>query len=344
MPSDNRQMPMRLLLATPGVLSLERARGLAALCSSLQPLAVSPVLLEGWEGAGRLRVDRNDALGYPHYRARAPEADVATLALMERPSVAVLIGTESLCLAAPLVATGLPTVLWVTGDWPLDLGAVEQNRALGLAATTGPEAARLSVVQGRAVSALPLPRAEKADVEGGGDAILVLGDQRGDGVMLALGLAEAYPAYRFLFPARDARPSWLQEQLSRLPNVRGLAVGEPIPPLRLALLPHSVGVPPWERLAGLMRAGVPVLVGDTPLLAAGIGDAGGSVGLTAPASVWCAAFEGLMGTGEVRLRAEAACAGQAEFLRPSAGDAALLWRETLLAHIAQYHGFAAGRV
>lgn len=342
--SDNRQTPLRLLLATPGVLSLERARGLASLCEALQPLGVNPVWLEGWAGAGRMRVERNDASGYPVYRSQTPLADVAALTLMERPSVAVLIGTESLSLAAPLVATGLPTLLWVTGDWPLDLGAIENNRSLALAATTAPEAARLSAVQGRSVWSLPLPCSAKADGEGGGDAILVLGDQRGDGVMLALGLAETYPGYRFLLPANDTRAPWLQERLSRLPNVRGLAVGEAVPPLRLALLPHSVGVPPWERLAGVMRAGVPILVGDSPLLAAGIGDAGVSVSLTAPAPVWCAAFEALMGSGEVRLRAEAACAGQAEYLRPSAGDAALLWRETLQTHIARCHGFAAGRV
>jgi hypothetical protein len=344
MPSDSRPMPLRLLFATPGVLDLDRARGLAALCASLQVLGVNPVQLEGWDGAGRLRVDRTDAVGYPCYRSQTPEADITTLALMERPNIAVLIGTESLCLVPPLVATGLPALLWTVGDWPFDLGAVEESRTLALAATTAPEAARLSVIQGRAVWPLPLPRAEKPDVQGGGDAILVLGDQRGDGVVLALGLAEAYPAHRFLLPARDSRPPWLHGQLSRLPNVRGLAMGEAVPPLRLALLAHTVSVPPWGMLAELMRAGVPILGGDTPLLAAGIGDAGLCLSLTAPASRWCAAFEGLTGTGNVRLSAEAACVGQADYLRPSAAAAAMLWRETLLAHIARCHGFTAGRI
>ncbi|KJV08771.1 hypothetical protein VZ95_15620 [Elstera litoralis] len=93
-----------------------------------------------------------------------------------------------------------------------------------------------------------------------------------------------------------------------------------------------------------MRARVPLMVGDAPLLAAGIGAAGLSLALTAPGEAWFTALDTLMETGAERARAEAACADQSALLRPSAAQAARRWYETLQEYRARCLGFSAGRV
>ncbi|KJV08772.1 hypothetical protein VZ95_15625 [Elstera litoralis] len=246
MPNAN---PLRLLLAVAGVPSAETGRALQALSGALRGVGVAPILLSGWAGAGRLRVERSDAEGFPVYRSDAPLADIGLLAVMERPSLAVLVGAEALPLAGPLVAMGLPVILVVTGDQPLDLGALENTGLLALAATTPVEAARLARLQSGPVIALPLPAPEKARFEGDGAAILVLGGQRAEGGAVAVALAEARPAYRFIFPATVAQVPALLGRVSRLTNTQILAIDESVPPLRLGLLPNCVGVPPWETLA-----------------------------------------------------------------------------------------------
>lgn len=336
--------PLRLLLASAGSPSADAERTLQTLCAALAEGGIAPIVLHGWTGAGRLHVDRSDARGYPVYRSDAPAADIALLAVLERPSAAVLFGGDALGLAEPLVAAGVPVFLVVEGDGPVDLGALEASALVSLAATTLQEAARLSLLQGAPVTVLPFPVPEKPAFEGGGTAILVLGDRRADGVAVALALAEARPAYRFIFSARVAQIPGLHQRLSRLANVQMHTVGMSLPRLGLALLPHCVGVAPWENLAGALAAGVPVLGGDSPLLAAGIGAAGMSLSLTAPAEAWYAALDGLMTPGDLREQAEAACPAQAARLRPSVAQVANLWRDALQTHIARSHGFPAGRV
>lgn len=336
--------PLRLLLALAGSPSADADRMFQTLCAALAEGGIAPIVLHGWTGAERLHVDRSDALGYPVYRSDVPAADIGLLAVLERPSAAVLFGSDALALAGPLVAAGVPVVLVVEGDRPVYLGDLEAHPFVSLAATTLPEAARLTLLQGAPVTVLPLPHSEKPAFEGGGAAILVLGDQRADGVALALALAEARPVYRFLFPAKVAQIPGLHLRLSRLANVQMYAAGLPLPPLHLALLPHCAGVPPWENLAGVLAAGVPILGGDVPLLAAGIGAAGVSLSLTAPAEAWYAALDGLMTQGDLRQRAEAACPAQAALLRPSAAQVASLWRDALQPPIARRHGFPTGRV
>jgi hypothetical protein len=336
--------PLRLLLASAGSPSADTDRTLQTLGAALAAGGIAPIVLHGWTGAGRLHVDRSDARGYPVYRSDAPAIDIGLLAVLERPSAAVLFGGDALALAGPLVAAGVPVVVMVEGDRPVELGALEASALVSLAATTLPEAARLTLFQGAPVTVLPLPHLEKPTYEGGGAAILVLGDQRADGVAVALALAEARPAYRFVFSANIAHIPGMHLRLSRLGNVQMHTVGMPLPPLGLALLPHCAGVPPWQSLAALMAAGVPVLVGDSPLLAAGTGAAGLSLSLTAPAEAWFAALDGLMTPGDLRQRAEAACPAQAVFLRPSAAQVASLWRDALHTHIVRSHGFPMRRI
>ena len=336
--------PLRLLLASAGSPRADTDRRLQTLGAALAAGNLAPIVLHGWTGAGRLHVDRSDAQGYPVYRSDAPAADIGLLAVLERPSAAVLFGSDALALAGPLVAAGVPVFLVLEGDGPVYLGNLEAHPLVSLAATTLQEAARLTLLQGAPVTVLPLPRSEKPAFEGGGAAILVLGDHRADGVAVALALAEARPAYRFLFSENVAQIPGLHLRLSRLANVQMHAVGMPLPPLQLALLPHCAGVPPWDTLAEILAAGVPVLGGDSPLLAAGIGAAGLSLSLTAPAETWFAALDGLMTPGDLRQRAEAACPAQAALLRPSAAQVASLWRDTLQTHIVRSHGFPKGRV
>lgn len=338
MPSDSS--PLRLLIATPLALGPAYSAALTALAPALVAIGVQPVLFSGWFGSGRGRVTRAEGTDFLQYRSPHPAADVGALALMERPAAAVLLGPEALALAAPLAAARVPLLLRQEGDDPIDLGGLEMDRFIGRAAATLPEAARLSVLTAAPVPALPFPLPAPG-YGAAGQAVLILGDRRAEGVQLALALAEQRPQLTFLLPPADHPPAWLHALLAQLPNVRTLLPGEVPPSLRVALLPQAQGTPPWARLAGVLAAGVPVLGGDAPLLRAAVGAAGRFCALTDPLAVWLAALDDLMTDS----RAEAIAAqAQSALLAPSASVAAELWRKALAAHRDGCHRLMVGQV
>lgn len=344
MQTVNPQGRVPVLFAASAPLGPDRERSLARLLAVLPEVGLAPSLLHRWSGVGRQHVDRRDTVGYPVYRSDWPEADIATLVLMDRPAAVVLVGREALSLASALVAARIPVLLWGAGDLPMDLGALEQNPFLGFAAPSLPEAERLARLQTAPVAALPLPPPETHPYRGGGTEILIVSPHRGDGASMALALAAALPDYSFVFPSSEPSGAWYHGLIARLANVRGVQGDAFLPALRLALFPHCGWVPPWEALAGLMRAQVPLLVGDAPLLVAGVGAAGQSLPLTAPLATWQAAIAALMDDGPARAAAEAACLAQAEYLSPSGASVARLWRSAIDEHMARCKFQTTGRI
>lgn len=314
MPSDNP--PLRLLIATPTRLGTRFTAALAALCPSLAEQGITVTVLEG--GSGPMRAERTAAPGYTRYRSTQPAADCALLAALEAPHAAILLGADSLSLAAPLLAAHIPVLLRQDGDQPPALGPLAANRLLGLATGTEWEAERLAASMQTAVAVLPLALPPRLPVAKGGPAVLILSDQTATGLTLALALAAARPDIPFLLPET------VPVVAATLPeNIRLVRDGETPPPIRLALLPQGSGCPPWADLAATLSAGVPILGGDAPLLAAAIGPAGVSLPLTAGLPAWLAALDGLMGRARPTV---SVCRSQGARLLP---DAAPLWGKAL---------------
>ncbi len=329
MPVNNP--PIRLLIATPRRLGPRLTAALATLCPALADQGISSLVLEGSDGP--VRAERHIAPGYTLYRSTRPDADCATLAAVETPHAAVLLGAESLSLASPLLAAHIPTFLQQEGDHPPALGPLSTNRLLQLATGTSWEAARLALLLQTAVATLPLPLPPSVPAIKGGKSVLILSDQAATGVYLALALAAARPSVPFLLPER-AVISW-----QALPtNVQILREGETPPPIHLAVLPQGSGPPPWADLAAVLTAGIPVLGGDAPLLAAALGPAGMCLPLATDLPGWLTALDALQGRSRPTV---ATCRAQGAQLTP---DAAPLWADTLRQHIARCRELSAGLI
>jgi glycosyltransferase involved in cell wall biosynthesis len=260
---------------------------------------------------------RDDALGYPVYRAGKPVAAFAKMLDDWKPTVAIYpFGPLSLPLAALGLQAGVKAALHVTNVEAADLGASPLARSdLMLIANSGFTARRIETLLGvRPPVMAPLIEPDRYRVDQAGDSVLLVNPSLRKGVELFFRLAAARPDIPFLAVESWAvHDTWRTVLMNRARSLDNVALWPPVEDMREAyartrlLLMPSIHEETFGRVvAEAQLSGIPALVSDRGALPETLGAGGLSVPLDAGFDAWLAAFDRLWGDRDLYERSRAA--------------------------------------
>jgi glycosyltransferase involved in cell wall biosynthesis len=260
---------------------------------------------------------RDDALGYPIYRAAKPVADFAAVLAAFQPTVAIYpFGPLSLPMAALGFAAGVKAALHVTNVAAADLGASPLVRPdLMLIANSDFTARRIETLLGVSPPVMPpLIELERYRVEQTGDSVLLVNPSLRKGVELFFRLAAARPDVPFLaVESWTVHATWRTVLMNRARSLGNVALWPPVEDMReayartrLVLMP-SIHEETFGRVvAEAQLSGIPALVSDRGALPETLGAGGLSVPLDAGFDAWLAAFDRLWDDRDLYERSRAA--------------------------------------
>jgi glycosyltransferase involved in cell wall biosynthesis len=298
---------MRLLFANPHPYLPDSTSGreisIHALAQRWRDSGVAvAVFAERASAAGGL--ERDDALGYPVFRAAQAQAAFSAVLADWRPDVAIYpFGPRSMPLLAAGLQAGVKAVLHVTNIESSDLSAHPLARPdIALVANSDFTARRIETLLGiRPPVVLPLIEPDRYRVDKPGDSVLLVNPSLRKGAELFFRLAAARPDIPFL-----AVESWtigevwrtvLMNRARALGNVALWPVLEDMreayAQTRLVLMP-SIHEETFGRVvAEAQVSGIPALVSDRGALAETIGHGGVAVPLDAGLDPWLQALDRL---------------------------------------------------
>jgi glycosyltransferase involved in cell wall biosynthesis len=247
---------------------------------------------------------RDDALGYPVYRAPNTLAGFAPVLADWKPTVAIYpFGPLSLPLAALGLQAGVKAVLHVTNVEASDLGASPLQRSdLMLIANSDFTARRVETLLGlRPPVVPPLIEPERYGVAQAGDSVLLVNPSLRKGVELFFRLAAARPDIPFLaVESWTVHDTWRTVLMNRARALDNVALWPPVEDMReayacarLVLMP-SIHEETFGRVvAEAQVSGIPALVSDRGALPETLGGGGLGVPLDAGFDAWLGAFNRL---------------------------------------------------
>ncbi len=268
---------------------------------------------------------RDDALGYPVFRASDPAADFATALAAFQPTIGIYpFGPLSLPLVAQGFAAGVKAALHVTNVEASDLGASPLQRPdLMLVANSDFTARRIETLLGLRPPVMPpVIEPERYQVAATGDCVLLVNPTLRKGVELFFRLAAARPDIPFLavesWNLHDAWRAVLMNRARRLDNV---ALWPPVEDMRAAyararlILMPSIHEETFGRVvAEAQLSGIPALTSDRGALPETLGKGGIAVPLDAGFDAWLGAFNRL--SDDADLCRQCAAAARAESTAP----------------------------
>lgn len=310
------------------------------LAQALADVGQHPIVLQHWpqaatQGDARTR-ERLQERPYTVYRSRNVRDDVALLALVEQPAVAITLGPNPVALAKPLLQANVPCVAWLLDAHNLHTIPSVLTRGLHVAAATRALAMHAAAMVGDLASHLAPPAEPRGMLFESGNAVLVPSTRCVDGMQRVTELARARPDLSFVALAQTEhvaaeQRAWVQTlpNLTVVDSNRAVRNG-----FRCALLPALSADLPWDVLARCMASGLPILGSTEPLLAHAIGDAGLLLPATAPVEAWLAALDQLLADPPQRY-AQSAIA-QARHIRLPAEEAAQQAIQLALRHVQDF--------
>jgi glycosyltransferase involved in cell wall biosynthesis len=260
---------------------------------------------------------RDDALGYPVYRAAPPHAGFRAVLDDWRPDVAIYpFGRASLALIAYGLQAGVKAALHVTNvesnDLTSDPSVLPEILLIANSAFT---ARRIATLLGASPSIVaPLIEPERYRVSPTGDAVLLVNPTVRKGVEIFFRLAAARPDIPFLavesWTIGDAWRTVLINRARALGNVELWPsvedMREALARARLVLMP-SIHEETFGRVvAEAQVSGIPALVSDRGALPETLGGGGLVVPLDAGIEPWVAALDRLWSDPAVYQRCAAA--------------------------------------
>lgn len=293
---------MRVLFATDHTYPPQRVGGSESsthdLCLALQDRAVEVAVLSrlSWwhpisarrprqalAWVGRRRV-RDEASGYPVFRAREPVLEVARLVRELRPSVAVIQAGRPLRLADRCAALGTPTVVYLRDAFFDDLGGTVRDRAgIRYVTTSGYLARRFAEAFGIVPEPIPpLIRPERYRVEPRGRNVTFVCPMPLKGLEIALDLARRRPDIPFVFleswPLDSPRWRSLKRRIRGAGNIALRRWTEDMRSVyreaKIVLVP-SLCEEGWSRVVSEAQlSGIPALASDRGGLPESVGDGG----------------------------------------------------------------------
>jgi glycosyltransferase involved in cell wall biosynthesis len=240
---------------------------------------------------------RDDALGYPVYRAAHTLAGYATVLADWKPTVAIYpFGPLSLPLAALGLQAGVKAVLHVTNVEGSDLGASPLQRPdLMLIANSDFTARRIETLLGvRPPVMPPVIEPERYRVDTAGDSVLLVNPSLRKGVELFFRLAAARPDVPFLaVESWTVHDTWRTVLMNRARALDNVALWPPVEDMReaygrarLVLMP-SIHEETFGRVvAEAQVSGIPALVSDRGALPETLGGGGLSLPLDGRFDAW----------------------------------------------------------
>jgi len=227
---------------------------------------------------------RDDALGYPVFRARQPARAAAQIVRHRRPDVAVIQAGRPLTLAGRFTALGVPTIVYLRDALFDDLGgAVRDDSAVRYIATSRDLARRFTEAFGIVPACIPpLVRPERYRVESLRTNVTFVCPLPIKGVEIALRLAERRPDIPFVFVEswrlHPARRLWLRWRAKSAGNV---TLRAPTLDMRSVyrdtkvLLVPSLCFEAWGRVVSEAQASaIPALASNRGGLPESVGDGG----------------------------------------------------------------------
>lgn len=312
------------------------------LAEALAATGQHPLVLQPWPAATETTETRPSARvqdrPYTVYCSRSVIADIALLALIEQPALAVTLGPHPIALAQPLLDSGVPSLAWLLDAKSLHTipGPAHLHR-LGLAAASNALAAQASTMTGTTVHAMLPPLSYDAPAcLGSGSAVLVPSTRHIDGMQRVLEMARARPQWPFVCLCEPDSLHSTRAQLASVstPNVTVMELHQASGvAARAAVLPALSADLPWDTLAWCMARGLPVLGSTETLLEESLGDAGLVLPARQPLEAWLDGLDQLMldDVGHA-IRAEAATA-RASGLRLAPPAAARQFLQIALRHL-----------
>jgi glycosyltransferase involved in cell wall biosynthesis len=246
---------------------------------------------------------RDDALGYPVFRAAQPVADFTKVLAAFQPTVAIYpYGPRSLPLAALGLHAGVKAALHVT-NIEADLDASPLARPdLMLIANSDFTARRIETLLGvKPPVMLPVMEPERYRVERPGDSVLLVNPSLRKGVEIFFRLAAARPDVSFLaVESWTVHDTWRNVLMNRARALDNVALWPPVEDMReaygkarLVLMP-SIHEETFGRVvAEAQLSGIPALTSDRGALPETLGAGGLSVPLDAGFEAWRTAFNRL---------------------------------------------------
>ncbi|WP_395023317.1 glycosyltransferase [Dongia sp.] len=268
---------------------------------------------------------RDDALGYPVYRAPDLSAHFAAVLAAFKPTIAIYpYGPLSLPLVAQGLQSGVKAALHVTNVEAADLGASPLARAdLMLVANSDFTARRIETLLGLRPPVMPpLIEPERYRVAQPGDSVLLVNPSLRKGVELFFRLAAARPDLSFLaVESWNIHDTWRVVLMNRARSLNNVALWPPVEDMReayaktrLVLMP-SIHEETFGRVvAEAQLSGIPALTSDRGALPETLGGGGLAVPLDAGFDAWRAAFNRLWDDAD--LYRQCAAAARAESTAP----------------------------
>ena len=248
---------------------------------------------------------RDDALGYPIYRAAQPAAAFGAVLADWKPEIAIYpFGALSRPLLALGLQAGVKAALLVSNIEASGLDASPLARSdIALIANSQFAARRIETLLGiRPPVVLPLIEPERyATPSAIGDAVLLVNPSLRKGVELFFRLAEARPDIPFLavesWPISDA---WRTVLMNRARSLNNVALWPPVEDMReayararLVLMPSIYEETFGRVVAEAQLSGIPALVSARGALPETLGGGGIAVPLDAGLDAWLQALDRL---------------------------------------------------
>ncbi|GAB2177842.1 glycosyltransferase family 4 protein [Dongia sp. agr-C8] len=264
---------------------------------------------------------RDDALGYPVYRASDTAASFAAVLAAFKPTTAIYpFSPLSLPLVAQGLQSGVKAALHVSNVEASDLGASPLARPdLMLIANSDFTARRVETLLGvRPPVMPPVIEPDRYRVAQAGDSVLLVNPSLRKGVELFFRLAAARPDIPFLaVESWNIHDTWRTVLMNRARNLDNVALWPPVEDMREAyakarlILMPSIHEETFGRVvAEAQLSGIPALVSDRGALPETLGGGGIAVPLDAGFDAWREAFNRLW--GDASLYRQCATAAHAE--------------------------------
>jgi glycosyltransferase involved in cell wall biosynthesis len=298
-------MAMRLLFANPHPYLPDSTSGREISIDSLaRRWRASGIEVAVFCGRAGADLTRDDALGYPVYRAGQLHSGFGAVLAAWKPAVAIYpFGPLSLPLVGLGLQAGVKAALHVTNVEASDLGASPLARPeMILIANSDFTARRIETLLGtRPPVVPPLIEPERYRVTQPGDAVLLVNPSLRKGVELFFRLAEARPDIPFLaVESWTVHDAWRTVLMNRARACGNVELWPPVEDMReayararLVLMP-SIHEETFGRVvAEAQVSGIPALVSDRGALPETLGGGGIVVPLDAGLDPWLQALDRL---------------------------------------------------
>jgi glycosyltransferase involved in cell wall biosynthesis len=255
---------------------------------------------------GLAALARDEALGYPVYRAARPIASLNAVLADWKPDVAIYpFDPQGLPLAVAGLQAGVKAALHVTNIDASGIGATPLAQAETIFITVSEFAARrIETLLGiRPPVVPPLIDGARYRVSKPGDAVLLVNPSLRKGVELFFRLAEARPDIPFLaVESWTIHDTWRTVLMNRARALNNVELWQPVEDMREAyararlLLMPSIYEETFGRVvAEAQVSGIPALVSDRGALPETLGGGGLAVPLDAGLDTWLQALDRLWG-------------------------------------------------